>query len=54
MFNKIKKKENLNFGEDLINKNFTYILIAFYSFVLIILLYILWKITYMKKVEDPF
>lgn len=41
-------------GEDKLSKNFTLILIVFYAFVLIVLLGILWKITHMKKVEDPF
>ena len=41
-------------GEDKLSQNFTMILIFFYAFVLTALLFILWKITHMKKVEDPF
>lgn len=54
IYMELKKKEKETKSSDYINEKFTYILIGFYSFILMILLYILWRITHMKKVEDPF
>lgn len=54
IYQELKKKEKETKGSDYINEKFTYILIGFYSFILMVLLYILWRITHMKKVEDPF
>ena len=54
MYKKALKQKKIKLGEDKISQKFTMILIVFYIFVLVILLYILWKITHMKKVEDPF